>query len=293
MASLKKKLSNLVIYKRTNIKKNLVYIGQCSRPGDPRWNECLYVARKGGGFRLGKAIREDGEETFIREIIYRAKTQQELNMMETFFITLHQANDPRYGYNMNLGGFGGGPNCAKGRIGLPSPKKGLTAEEYYGAEKAKRIAKKLADLNTGTKKGIWVTNGVKNKVVDENEIPDGYYPGRKDKKHKPSSVLLSKEFLDKRGISIKAGWAKRLESNPEEKVWINDGVELKRVPKSFSLPKGWFYGRGKLVKKSDKPVYQKGTVWITNDRESKMVPKDFILPEGWSYGRCYRRHSFT
>jgi hypothetical protein len=40
------------------------------------------------------------------EVIYRAKTADELSKMETFFIVLHQSHKVENGYNMTLGGEG-------------------------------------------------------------------------------------------------------------------------------------------------------------------------------------------
>lgn len=117
----------MYIYKRTNTVNGKVYIGQSVRDEeeDPRWSECISEAKAGRGFRLGAAIRKYGDVAFRKEVLYRAKSQYELDRMETFFIILHQSHVD--GYNVNLGGRGNtGPctperreNVRKGILALP------------------------------------------------------------------------------------------------------------------------------------------------------------------------------
>lgn len=92
------------VYCRTNTVNKNVYIGQSTREGDIRWSECLSAARQGEGYRLGAALRKYGEEVFERKTIYFAKSYRELDMMERFFIILHQSHI--HGYNVTLGGSG-------------------------------------------------------------------------------------------------------------------------------------------------------------------------------------------
>jgi hypothetical protein len=64
-----------------------------------------------------KAIRKHGAQVFDLEQLYQAKTQNELNKMETFFIVLHQSHLSENGYNGTLGGDGAsrGNRCARGK----------------------------------------------------------------------------------------------------------------------------------------------------------------------------------
>jgi group I intron endonuclease len=96
-----------VVYRHTNLVNGKVYIGQSSRGDDLRWLECIGEARLGKGFRLGAAIRKHGEEGWLHEILYYARSKNELARMETFFIILHQSILYENGYNMSLGGGSG------------------------------------------------------------------------------------------------------------------------------------------------------------------------------------------
>ena len=64
------------------------------------------------------------------------------------------------------------------------------------------------------------------------------------------------------------------------KIWINNGIESKKIPSQTPMPDGFV--RGRLF----------GTVWINNGRERKFIKKDAALPVGFVYGKLYhRKHS--
>ena len=103
----------MVIYKRINTITGKVYIGKTKEDiahggWDRRWWDTVWEAYHGGRSIFCKAIRSYRKEAFKTEILYEAKTEHELNRMETFFIILHQSHLRENGYNQRLGGDGGG-----------------------------------------------------------------------------------------------------------------------------------------------------------------------------------------
>ena len=90
------------IYKITNQKNNLVYIGQAVDIAT-RWKN---HAKAGLGIdtpannKLYKAMMEDGLESFSFEVLEEC-SRDELNEKEKFYISLYQSD--QYGYNSNSG----------------------------------------------------------------------------------------------------------------------------------------------------------------------------------------------
>lgn len=97
----------MVIYRLTCRVSGRVYIGKTVKPAEHRWNQHIADAADGLDLFLHRAIRKHGSKAFSLDVLYTAKTVEELNAMETFFIVLHQSHRPENGYNMTLGGDGG------------------------------------------------------------------------------------------------------------------------------------------------------------------------------------------
>lgn len=92
----------MIIYKITNKVNGKVYIGQTIHSLEARWKRHLKCARDGVDTHLYQAIRKYGEENFIHEIICEAKTKNELNILETYYI--QEYDSIHLGYNMVDGG---------------------------------------------------------------------------------------------------------------------------------------------------------------------------------------------
>ncbi len=96
--------SNIVcgIYKITNIKNNMCYIGQ-SKDIDKRWKDhmkCALGIDTPVGVKLYQAMKENGPENFTFELLESCPAAQ-LNEKEKFYIDLYQSKD--FGYNSNNG----------------------------------------------------------------------------------------------------------------------------------------------------------------------------------------------
>lgn len=86
------------IYKITNIQNNKVYIGQTIRPIEQRFSRHINDALNNIlDTHFARAIRYYGKENFIIEAIDTAKTQDELNQKEQYWI--HYYDSVNNGYN--------------------------------------------------------------------------------------------------------------------------------------------------------------------------------------------------
>lgn len=92
----------MIIYKITNKINGKVYIGQTIHSLEARWKRHLKCAKDGVDTHLYQAIRKYGEDNFVPEIICEAKTKNELNILETYYI--QEYDSIHLGYNMVDGG---------------------------------------------------------------------------------------------------------------------------------------------------------------------------------------------
>jgi group I intron endonuclease len=97
----------VIIYKITNTKNGLCYVGLSVHDGRTRWRGHLMNSRKAKPQQLiDKAIRKHGAESFRYEVIERidaAKGVVFLEKREQFWIHRLKTFDRRHGYNLALG----------------------------------------------------------------------------------------------------------------------------------------------------------------------------------------------
>lgn len=91
------------IYKHT-LPNQKVYIGQTCDISH-RWRASSYV----GNSFFYNAIQKYGWENITHEILENNLTLDEANEREKYYIALYQATNSEYGYNLRIGGDGGGP----------------------------------------------------------------------------------------------------------------------------------------------------------------------------------------
>ena len=149
------------IYKITNLNNNKSYIGQTDQEYKSRWQQHRWLSGDGTS-PLHKAMREEGKENFVFEVICSCfaedieKLKEELNRRETHFIDLYLATNKKFGYNCNRGGYGDSSlgkkrsEEARARIKAKQPdRKGKKGSSYnhtiydwvhpkYGAESCTR-----------------------------------------------------------------------------------------------------------------------------------------------------------
>lgn len=234
----------MIVYLITNLINEKYYVGWSSTDFISRWNLHIEVAKSGANYHLSRAIRKYGPENFSYQILALVLTRGEAKNLEKVWIQLLKANHPEIGYNMTSGGDGwhGYDSYSeedkialiekrrnslierwknptqkqlqcfikisqklKGRSGRTDVKKGKSYTEYYGLEKAKIISKKLSEINSGMKKGVWVTDGTKNKVVDITKIPEGWRRGKTQRKY-VRNAPVSFQTIQKMRVSQKLRW---------------------------------------------------------------------------------------
>ena len=93
-----------VIYKRTNLINNKVYIGQTIQNPEKRW-----IDEDKSMQLIGQKVREYGKENFKNEIIDFADNAEDLDKKEKFWIAYFKSNTENNGYNKTKGGKAGGP----------------------------------------------------------------------------------------------------------------------------------------------------------------------------------------
>lgn len=88
----------MIIYKTTNKIDGKIYVGK-----DVKDNP-TYL---GSGFILKRAIKKYGKENFLKEILERCHTIEQLDDREKYWIAKLNASDRKIGYNLTDGGTGG------------------------------------------------------------------------------------------------------------------------------------------------------------------------------------------
>jgi group I intron endonuclease len=93
----------MIVYLLLNRINGKAYIGQHrGYTLTKRWNKKLSNAQV--NLHLCNAIRKYGPSSFSRQILCHASCQQELDLLEQFWIAFYKSTDPRYGYNIQPGG---------------------------------------------------------------------------------------------------------------------------------------------------------------------------------------------
>lgn len=101
----------MIIYKITNKKNGMCYIGETSKSLARRKSQHIYEAMKRGlNDKLHKAIREDGKENFTFEVIAKAPNYRTLTKMERNLIMKHDSITNGYNTQIRNDYCGGGGN---------------------------------------------------------------------------------------------------------------------------------------------------------------------------------------
>lgn len=113
------------VYKHTS-PSNKVYIGITSQPIQRRW-------RNGNGYIKNiyfyRAIKKYGWDNFSHEILYENISQKEAESFEISLIKEYDSTNPKYGYNIDLGGFYAGKMSEKTKQKISNAKKGTSLSD--------------------------------------------------------------------------------------------------------------------------------------------------------------------
>ena len=128
----------------------------------------LYAARKGRPCAIGAAIRKFGEGAFSIHVLSSwASSKEDLSEQERYFITKYRSHEPKYGYNLTLGGEGGTPTqstrlkMSKARkrfVFTPETRQQMSESlsgqnnPMFGKHHSLSVRKKMSLSHTGVKK---------------------------------------------------------------------------------------------------------------------------------------------
>jgi group I intron endonuclease len=93
----------MLVYLLLNKVNGKCYIGQHNGYNiSERWNE--HIRNVKDNAHLTNAILKYGAKSFSRQVLCYASCQQELDLLERFFIAIYKSTDKRFGYNRQSGG---------------------------------------------------------------------------------------------------------------------------------------------------------------------------------------------
>jgi group I intron endonuclease len=93
----------MIVYLLLNTVNEKAYVGQHGGYTlTKRWNQHLYNVKENR--HLTNAIKRYGPASFQRKILCYASCQQELDLLERFWIATYGSTDPQFGYNKQAGG---------------------------------------------------------------------------------------------------------------------------------------------------------------------------------------------
>lgn len=142
----------------------------------------------GSGLALKKAIRKYGKENFSKEILFDFSSESEMWDKEREIVN-EGFISKRDNYNISLGGYGGWDYAQKVHPRKSSEKYNDMLSKWtrfvgmkHSEESKAKIGKKMKGKYDGSSNpnygNHWVTDGVNNKLVKKDVIPDGWRKGR-------------------------------------------------------------------------------------------------------------------
>lgn len=145
---------NGIIYKIVNKIDNKIYIGQTIRCLNKRIDEYKHCLKKKKYFNnhLFCSFNKYGWENFEFIIIDTAKTMEELNEKEIYYINQHKSNNRDFGYNIESGGRNSIPSTET-LLKMSEAHSGIKQTEEWienriakaGSEDAKKYGKEKTD----------------------------------------------------------------------------------------------------------------------------------------------------
>lgn len=295
---MKEKKHNL-IYKITNKLNKFIYIGVHKTNN-------LNDKYLGSGIEITKIIKELGKENFKKEILFDFKTYKEALNKEKEIVNQKflKRNDI---YNRTLGGISNAWFHAKGKLVVrdlygntfqtnsnnPKIKSGELKPILFGKVAVKDSNGKTFSVSKSNprylngelvginKNLIYITNGNKNKLVENNfKIPKGWKRGQTKKNIKTSKnyILINngdKNFYIPQNKEIPKGFSK---GSYKSTVTINNGIENKKIILKINetIPTGWNLG-AKKFKNGD-------SFFINNGLINKRILKTENIPKGFKKG---------
>lgn len=146
---MKKRDEILDIYRITNDLNGKVYIGQSKNPVTDRFKRHLQDAKSGRlNTHLARAIRKYGEGHFHVDVIDSAKTQEELNLKEQFWIRKYDSVNTGYNETDALYKCGGNTYKSKSKEEMDIIRKKIS-ETKFGKDNPRSRSIKCLNRITG------------------------------------------------------------------------------------------------------------------------------------------------
>jgi group I intron endonuclease len=245
----------MIVYKVTNTKNGKVYIGKWRGTSVlQRWRLQIAEANRGGTRYFCKAIRKYGAEAFTVEVIYQAKTDNELSKMETFFIILHQSHKPENGYNLTLGGEGVSgynhtpewKNAASQRMKGDKRNLGRRQSEAEREMRSERSSRHMLGKHPSQETKNKISASVSAAIMGCRNPFFGKHHSEKTKKQlsdQRKEIVPSCQMLGAKSVSGTI-WT----HNPS----TQDSKRVKKAEETAYLLDGWLLGRGPKASESAK-----------------------------------------
>jgi hypothetical protein len=205
------------IYKITNRLDGKIYIGK-------HQTKDLNDGYMGSGKHLKYAQTKYGIDNFEKEILFKFDNEADMNAKEAELVTeefcLREDT-----YNLCPGGKGGWGYLNSNGLNNAS-------KNWF------EISQKLSNKRIGIKRPD-VSDKLKTAYSEGLKIPTGAFSSEGVKEM--SKRALSPEANIKRSATMKT---KTGDKNSQfGTIWITDGVQNKKIPKTENIPEGWFKGR--------------------------------------------------
>lgn len=213
-------MKKYTIYQITNTINGKIYIGK-----HETYN--LEDGYMGSGNLLKSAQAKYGIGNFTKEILHVFETESEMNDKEAELVTENFCLREDT-YNLCVGGQGGFSYINRNDLNVPIHKQNLDLQEVCRLAALKR--KELAsDASWNEARSKSLSLGIK-KAYSEgrgfNKINPMHMPGVKEK-HKESCKNNSKGS----------------KNSQYGTMWINNGIESKKIKSIDAIPDGWIKGR--------------------------------------------------
>jgi group I intron endonuclease len=310
----KKECSDIGIYGLKNKTNGKWYVGQSIYSIQGRWQSYKNL-KCSSQPKLLNALKKYGYESFDKVILEECISDRRvIDVREDYWIKFY--NCVENGYNCKYGGANGKMSeeakvrvregCkkrvytdewkkalsengkkAKGRIVSEETKNKMKESQkvrYNNNPDAKNHIKRLAETRKLRLRSTPVSDETKRKIsaatkgkIITNDCKNKMSAARKEylkvNAHPSLGRKHSTESCEKMSVHDRSG----LNCPSLGKIWINNGIESKKIPKEQPMPDG--FSRGRLF----------GTVWAHNGTERKFIKKDAPLPTGYVYGKLYSK----
>ena len=134
----------MIVYLVTNKINGMQYVGQTVDSLKQRWKEHVSESKSGTTYHFHRALRKYGVDKFSLCILHGCDTKEEMDFVETFYITLLNTKSPM-GYNLTYGG--------DGTLGYKHTEeaKRKQSETHRGKKRTKESIRKTAEAHRGMK----------------------------------------------------------------------------------------------------------------------------------------------